>query len=75
MYGKILKLAQLSHFFGDFGPLRKMFLALKFEPLDQMRQNFQFGKHKKFLASDEKGNSMQYHLGFRKWQNHGANFT
>ena len=58
MYGKILKLAELGHFWADFGPLQKMFLALKFEPLDQTEQNFQFNKHKKFLTRGEKDNSM-----------------
>ncbi len=35
MYGKMLKLAEIGHFWADFGPLQKLFLALKFEPLDQ----------------------------------------
>ena len=59
MYGKMLKLAELGHFWADFGPL----------------QNFQLNKHKKFLTSGEKDNSMQHHLGCKKWQKHGANFT
>ncbi len=33
----MLKLTELSHFWADFGPLKKMFLALKSEPLDQVR--------------------------------------
>ncbi len=37
MYGKMLKLAGLSHFWADFGPLKKHVLALKCEPLDQIR--------------------------------------
>ncbi len=50
----MLKLAKHGHFWTDFGPLRKMFLALKFEPLDQTKQNFQFNKHKTFLTRGEK---------------------
>ncbi len=75
LYGKMLKLAELGHFWADFGPPPKMFLALKFEPLDQTKQNFQFDKHKKFLTSGEKDNSMQHHLGCEKWRKHGANST
>ncbi len=30
MYGKMLELAELGHFWADYGPLQKMFLALKF---------------------------------------------
>ncbi len=61
MYGKMLKLTEPGHFWADFGPLQKMFLTLKFEPLDQTAQNFQFNKHKKFLTRGEKDNSMQHH--------------
>ncbi len=71
----MLKLAELGHFWADFGPLQKMFLALKFEPLDQTEQNFQFNKHKKFLIDGEKDNSVQHYLGCGKWQKHGANST
>ncbi len=71
----MLKLAELSHFLADFDPLQKLFLALKFETLDQTKPNFQFSKHKKFLTSDEKDDSMQHHLGYKKWQKHSANFT
>ena len=45
MYRKMLKLNELSHFWADFGPLKNMYLALKSEPLVQIRQNFQFSKH------------------------------
>ena len=45
MYGKMLKLTELSHFWADFGPLENIFLALKSEPLDQIKRNFQFSKH------------------------------
>ncbi len=31
LYGKMLKLAEHSHFLPDFGSLKKMFLAVKFE--------------------------------------------
>ncbi len=62
----MLKLAELGHFGADFGPLQKMFLALKFELLDQTEQNFQFNKHKKFLTHGEKDNSMQHRLGCKK---------
>ena len=75
LYGKMLKLAELSHFLADFDPLQKLFLPLKSEPLDQTKPNFQFSEHKKFLISGEKENSMQHHLGCKKWQKHGANFT
>ncbi len=44
----MLKLAELSQILADFGLLTKIFLALKFEPLDEIRRNFQFGKHKEF---------------------------
>ncbi len=71
----MLKLVELGHFRADFGPLRKLFLALKLEPLDQTEQNFQFDKHKKFLTGGEKDNSMHHHLGCKKWQKHGANST
>ena len=75
MYGKMLKLAKLGHFWADFGPLQKMVLALKFEPLDQTEQNCQFNKHKKFMTSGEKDKSMQHHLGCGKWKKHAANST
>ena len=55
----MLKLAELESFFGRFWPSQKMFLALRFEPLDQTKQNFQFNKHKIFPTSGQKGNSMQ----------------
>ena len=41
MYRIILKLAELSHFLADFGPIQKMYLPLKFEPLNQTGRNFQ----------------------------------
>ena len=62
------KFAEFGHFRADFDPLQNMFLAPKFEPLDQTKQHFQFNKHKKFLTNDEKDNSMQHHLGCKKWQ-------
>ncbi len=46
-----------------------MFLALKFEPLNQIRRNFQFNQHKEFLKSSRKDYSMQHHFGWKKWQN------
>ena len=49
MYGKMLKLTELSHFLGRFWPSQNHVLALKSEPLDQIRRNFQFSKHKEFL--------------------------
>ena len=51
MYGKMLKLNELSHFLGRFWPSQNNVLALKSEPLDQIRRNFQFNKHKEFLKS------------------------
>ena len=63
MYEKMLKLTELSHFWADFDPLKNMFLALKSEPLDQIRRNCQFSKHKEFLKSGGKDNSMQHHCG------------
>ncbi len=71
----MVKLAELSHFLADFGLPQKMFLALKFEPLDQTIQNFGFTKHQIFPTSPEKDNLVQHHLGFKKWQKHGAHFT
>ena len=75
LYEDMLKLAELGNFLADFGNPRKMFLALKFEPLDKTRQNSELSKHKKFLTSGKEDNSMQLHLGCNKWQEHGANFT
>ena len=75
LYGKMLKVAELSHFLADFGPVQKMFLAPKFEPLDQIGRNFELSKQKKFLTSGEKDDSMQHPLGCKKWQKCGANFT
>ena len=43
----MLTLVELSHFW-------QMFLALKFEQLDQTGQDFQFSKQRKFLTSGEK---------------------
>ncbi len=75
LYGKMLKLAELSHILADFGPFQKMVLAVKFEPLDQTRPNFEFDKQKRYLTTGEKDNSMLYYLGCKKWQKHGENFT
>ena len=75
LYGKMLKCAELSHFLADFGHVEKMFLALKFEPLEQTTPNFECKKEKIFLTGGEKDNSMQYHIGYKKWQRHGAHFT
>ena len=75
LYGKMLKLAELSHFLADFGPVQKMVFAVKFELLGQIRPNFEFRKQNKFLTSGEKDNSMLHHLGWKKWQKHGENFT
>ncbi len=58
-----MKLAELSHFLADFGSLKKTFLALKFEPLDQIGRNFQFSKHKEFLKSGLIDDYMQRHFG------------
>ena len=71
LYGKRVKLAELSHFLADLGYLQKMFLALKFEPLHQIGQNLQFSKHKIFLTSGKKYDSIEHHLGCK----HGAHFT
>ena len=72
----MLKLVEHSNFLADFGPVQKMDLAVKFEPLDQTRPNFEFNKQKKkFLTSGEKDNSMLHHLGSKKWQKYGVNFT
>ena len=59
----MLRFAELGHFWADFGPLQKLFLAPKFEPLDQTKHNFQFKKHKKFRTSGEKDKYMQHHVG------------
>ncbi len=75
LYGKMLKCAELSHFLADFGHVQKMFLALKFEPLEQTTQNFECKKEKIFLMGGEKDNPMQHHIGYNKWQKHGAHFT
>ncbi len=61
MYGKMLKLAELSHFWADFGPLQEIVLALIFELLDQTMQDFQFSKQKNLMTSSEKDDSMQHH--------------
>ncbi len=74
-YGKMVKLAELSHFLANFGPPQKMFLALKFEAVDQTKQDFGFTKHQIFLTSPEKDNRVQHHLWCKKWQKHGAHFT
>ncbi len=58
MYGKMLKLAELSHFWADFGHLQKIFSAINFEPLDQTRQKFQLSKQKNSLQVKQK-NSLQ----------------
>ncbi len=63
LYGKMLKLAELSHFLADFGSLKKTFLALEFDPLDQIRRNFQFSKHKEFLKGGGIDDFMQRHFG------------
>ena len=39
---------------------KKKFFALKLEPLDQIRRNFQFSKHKEFLKSGGIADSMQH---------------
>ena len=52
-----------------------MVLAVKFQPLDETRPNFESGEQKIFLKSGEKDNSMLHHLGCNKWQKHGENFT
>ncbi len=71
----MLKMAELSLFLADFDPLQKLLLALKCEPIDQTKPNFQFSEHKKFPINGEKDNPMQHHLGCKKWQKHGASFT
>ena len=52
-------------------------LYLKFEQLDQTRQNFQFSEQRKKNSWQmvTKNNFMQHHLGCRKLQKHGANLT
>ncbi len=75
LYGRIVKLAELSHFLADFGPSQKMVLALRFEPLDQARPNFRFSKQNIFLTSAETDNFVHHQLGCKKWQKHGAHFT
>ena len=72
LYGEVLKLAELSHLLANFGPVQKMVLALKFEPLDKTRRNFRFSKHEKFLTRAEKDKLVQHHLGCNKWQKHSA---
>ncbi len=59
----MLKLTELSHFLGRFSPSQNHDLALKSEPLDQIRQNFQFSKHKEFRKRGGKDNYMQNHFG------------
>ena len=71
----MVKLAELSHFLADFGHPQKMFLALKFEPLDQTKRNFGFSKHQIFLINAEKDILMHHNLWCKKWQKHGAHFT
>ena len=66
LYGKMLKLAEFYSFLADFGPVQKMVLAVKFEPLDQTRPNFGFGKQNKLLTCDENYNSLLHHLGLKK---------
>ena len=59
LYGKMLKLAELSHFLADFGPVQKtMVLAVKFEPLDQTILNFKVSNQKNLLTSGENIDSM-----------------
>ncbi len=50
--GKMLKLAELSHFLADFGPL-----------INVSGSNFQFSRHKEFLKSGGIDDSMQHHFG------------
>ncbi len=64
----MLKYAELSNFLANFGHVQKMFLALKFESLKQTTQNFECKKEKIFLVGGEKDNSMQQHIGYKKWQ-------
>ena len=70
LYGKMVKLAELSRFLTDFGSPQKMFLVLKFEALDQTKLNFGFLKQQIFLTSPEKDTLVQHHLGCKKWQKH-----
>ncbi len=74
LYGKMLKMAEISHFWADFGSLKKTFLALKFEPFNQIRWNFQFSKRKEFLKGGGIDDSMQRHFGWKKWQKHPTLF-
>ncbi len=59
----MVKLTELGHFLGRFWPSQNHVLALKSEPLDQIRRHFQFCKDKEFLKSGGKDNSMQHHFG------------
>ncbi len=54
MYGGMLKLAKLSHFWQVFAISKKVFGS---ELLNQAEQNCRFSKHKKFLISGEKFDS------------------
>ena len=52
-----------------------MVFAVKFDPLGQIKPNFEFSKQNKFLTSGEKDISMLHHLGWKKRQKHGENLT
>ena len=59
LYGKILKLAELSHFLEDFWHFKNQLLALKIEPLNEIQQNSGFSKLKEFLIGGKTGIAME----------------